>query len=252
MSTEEMSQDIEKAPKVEFSEVNVDIGADHSETFPRERVASEPSAQSTTDHDHDGDSATPSVLNASILNAAADGSEPREISLQSKRNPLGLVHLLLRIMAAVFTLVAVALISTASFTPTRSRPSIPFSPNAIKFNDFFFFSYLVTVDVFTCAYAIVTIFMSVIMLHSSFNHHVVVGSHGVMFFLDQIVSFLLISAGTSAATGIRIEKSTWESYNVTDDFLNRVYTSTTCTFLAFFALAALALVSAHHAPPKTC
>lgn len=59
----------------------------------------------------------------------------------------------------------------------------------------------------------------------------------------QILSYLLISASTSAITGIRIKHDALYNYGVSDTFFTKVYVAVAFSYAAFLVLGLAALLA---------
>ncbi|CAM6112849.1 unnamed protein product [Calypogeia fissa] len=163
--------------------------------------------------------------------------------IRSKQSAMDLVvPVLLRILTAVFSLIAFAIIASDNTTVrTPIDAAGDYLEGKEKFSSFFFFSYLLTANVIAFTYALVTIGLAFIPLKSSVSYMV----FAAIFALDQMVSYLLISASTSAATGSRLYKQVFDSLgsSTSGSFFAKANAAIAFSFLAFFVLATAALFS---------
>jgi hypothetical protein len=165
----------------------------------------------------------------------------RNRGIRSKQSPLDIVPLVLRIVTAVFTLIAFAVIASDSVTYFTDGGFGVVDVVHITFSNLFYFSYLLTVNVITFVYALVTIILALLLLSERFVSNTVFIA---IFALDLILSYLLMSASTSAATGVRVANS---FVYVPDSFLSKAYASIAFSYLAFFALGVATLFSGFRA-----
>ncbi|KAL2649664.1 hypothetical protein R1flu_017792 [Riccia fluitans] len=161
----------------------------------------------------------------------------------SNLNAVNVANVTVRAFAAVFTLISFAVIASNkdSFIVTSSFSSAEIT---IHFNDLFYLSYLLTANVIAFAYAVAT--LGIFIYHTNSGRPVENFQHKIIIFaLDQMLAYLLMSASTSAATGIRAQTAIINSSAV-NNFESQAYAGVAMSFVAFFLFAAASLISGYY------
>lgn len=167
-----------------------------------------------------------------------DAYKPRGIR-SNRTHTLNVANVSLRAFTAVFTLIAFSLVASDKETlVVNLQDSV-----VLRFHDLFYLSYLLTANVITFTYVVVT--MGIFMYHMTSqkpfqNSQLIAG----IFVLDQMLSYLLMSASSSAATGIRAQRR-FITGSALDSFESQAYAGVAMSFVAFFLLATVTLISGH-------
>ncbi|KAL3702007.1 hypothetical protein R1sor_020029 [Riccia sorocarpa] len=178
------------------------------------------------------------------LPTSVDAYKPRGIRSSKKLlNAVNIGNVALRAFAAVFTLISFSVTASNKDTFLVST-SFGSDQLTLHFNDLFYLSYLLTANIISFVYAVATTAIFMYLTNSgrpveNFQLKVVI------FALDQMLSYLLISASSSAATGIRAQTAIIGS-SALNSFESQAYAGIAMSFIAFFLFAAVSLISGYY------